>query len=259
MVVHNTVPGTATRLQTILTKQSLRLLLSFELSGPNNIPQDCSHIHTVVHNTVPGTAFVLWTTVTKQQAPRLWPYSCSCTTYSLSLWDCCSSSNHFDQTKVPGTVTRVYENATYSPQDCKLIHMVVHNTAPGTAALLRTMPTKQSRGPLKQSLVILLSSFDSKWPNSRSPDCHHIHIIEQHTVSGKAAVLRSMLTKPKSQGPLLGFTRMLHTVHKTVSLFIWWCTTQSLGLLPFFKPYWPNSPGDRYQGLREFHIQSPRL
>ena len=119
--------------------------------------------------------------------------------------------------------------------------------------------TKQSRGPLKQSLVILLSSFDSKWPHNRSPDCHHIHIVEQHTVSGKAAVLRSMLTKQKSQGPLLGFTRMLHTVSKTVILFIWWRTTHSLGLLPFFKPYWPNSPGDRYQGLREFHIQSPRL
>ena len=138
------------------TTQSLGLLSYFEPKWPNNIPQDCNHIHTVVHNTVPGTAFVLWTTVTKQQAFRLWPYSCSCTTYSLSLWDCCSSSNHFDQTKVPGTVTRVYENATYSPQDCKLIHMVVHNTVPETAALLRTMPTKQSRRQLKQSLVILL-------------------------------------------------------------------------------------------------------
>ena len=52
---------------------------------------------------------------------------------------------------------------------------------------------------------------------------------------------------------------MLNTVPKTAILFIWWCTAHSLGLLPFFKPYWPNSPGHRYQGLREFHIQSPRL
>ena len=144
--------------------------------------------------------------------------------------------------------------------------MVVHNTVPVTAALLRTMLTKQSRGPLKQSLVVLLSSFDSKWPNNRSPDCHHIHIVKQRTVSGKAAVLRSMLTKQKSQGPLLGFTRMLHTVcsmsikvfitvfiivrvwsvmcyHETVTLFILWCTTQSQGLMPFLETCWPNSLG----------------
>ena len=208
------------------------------------------------------------------------PYSYSWTTYSL--WQCCRSSKHVDQTKVPGTVTRVYENATYSLQDCKLIHMVVHNTIPGTAALLRTMLTKQSRGPLKQTLVVMLSSFDSKWPNNRSPDCHHIHIVEQHTVSGKAAVLRSMLTKQKSQGPLLGFTRMLHTVcsmsikvfitvfiivrvwsamcyHETLTLFILWCTTQSQGLMPFLETCWPTSPGDHYQSLRECYTQSRRL
>ena len=213
----------------------------------------------MVHNTVPGTAVVLWTTVTKQQAPRLWPYSCCCTTYSLSLWDCCRSSNHFDQTKVPGTVTRVYENATYSPQDCKLIHRVVHITVSGTAALLRTMLTKQSRGPLKQSLVVLLSSFESKWPKNRLPDCHHIHIVVHHTLSGTAAVLRSMLTKQQSQGPLPEFMRMQHAVPKTVTLFMCWRTTQSLGLLPFFEPHWPNSTGDQYPGLQECYMQSPRL
>ena len=164
----------------------------------------------------------------------------------------------------------------------KLIHRVVHITVSGTAALLRTMLTKQSRRPLKQSLVVLLSSFDSKWPNNRSPDCHHIHIVEQRTVSGKAAVLRSMLTKQKSQGPLLGFTRMLHTVcsmsikvfitvfiivrvwsvmcyHETLTLFILWCTTQSQELMPFLETCWPNSPGDHYQSLRECYTQSRRL
>ena len=64
-----------------------------------------------------------------------------------SPWDRCPSSKHVDQT-VPWTVTRVYENATHSPEDCNLIHMVVHNTFPGTAALLQTILTKQSRGPL---------------------------------------------------------------------------------------------------------------
>ena len=195
--------------------------------------------------------------------------------------DWCPSWKHVDQS-VPVIVTKVYQNATYSPEDCNLIHMVVHNTVPGTAALLRTMLTKQSRRPLKRSLVVLLSSFDSKWPNNRSPDCHHIHIVEQHTVSGKAAVLRSMLTEQKSQGPLLGFTRMLHTVcyisikvfitvfiivrvwsvmcnHETLTLFILWCTTQSQGLMPFLETCWPNSPGDHYQSLRERYTQSRRL
>ena len=236
MRMQHAVPKTVTLFMRWHPTQSLGLLPFFE---PYSTKQSQRTV-----KTVPGdTAVVFWFKVTKQQVTRLPPYTYSWTTYSL--WQCCRSSKHVDQTKVPGTVTRVYENATYSLQDCKLIHMVVHNTVPGTAALLRTMLTKQSGRPLKQSLVVLLSSFDSKWPNNRSPDCHHIHIVEQHTVSGNAAVLRSMLTRQKSQGPLLGFTRMLHTVYKTVSLFIWWCTTQYLGLLPFFEPCWPNSPGDR--------------
>ena len=82
----------------------------------------------------------------QQQAPRLPPYSYRCTSYTL--WDCCRSSKHVDQTTVPGTVTKVYENATRSPQDCNLIHALAHNTVPGTAAVLRTTLTKQYRGPL---------------------------------------------------------------------------------------------------------------
>ena len=46
---------------------------------------------------------------------------------------------------------------------------------------------------------------------------------------------------------------------KTVTIFIWLYNIQSLGLLPFFEPYWPISPGDCYRGLRECYIQSPRL
>ena len=119
----------------------------------------------------------------------------------------------------------------------KFIHRMVHITVSGTAALLRTMLTKQSRGPLKEALVVLMSSFELKWPNNRLPDCHHIHIVVHHTLSGTAAVLRSMLTKQQSQGPLPEFMRMQHAVPKTVTLFMCRRTTQSLGLLPFFEPY----------------------
>ena len=221
MVVHNTVPGTATLLRTMPTKQSqtplkqslVILLSSFESKWPNNRLPDCHHIHIVVHHTLSGTAAILRSMLTKQQSQGPLPEFMRM------------------QHAVPKTVT---------------LFMCWHPTQSlGLLPFFEPYSTKQSRGLLKQSLVILLSSFDSKWPNNRSPDCHHIHIVEQHTVSGKAAVHRSMLTKQKSQGPLLGLTRMLHTVHKTVSFFIWWCTTQSLGLLPFFEPCWSNSPGDR--------------
>ena len=102
MVVHNTVPGIAL-LRTILTKQSrkllpgytrmlhtvpkvvtlfiwwrtaqsLWLLLSFELAGPDNSPQGC-----------------------------LQPYSYGGAQHSL--WHCCRSSKHVEQTTVPVTIT----------------------------------------------------------------------------------------------------------------------------------------------------------
>ena len=204
MVVHNTVPGTAALLRTMLTKQSRGLLKQ---------------------SLVVLLSFFLFK-VTKQQVTRLPPYSYSWTIYSL--WEGCRSSKHVDQTKVPGTVTRVYENATYSLfNEYKSVYNSVYNCS-------RMVSDELSR------------------------DCNLIHIVVHNTVPGTDAFLGNVLTK-QSRGPLPKFTRMLHTVPKTVILFIWWRTTHSLGLLPFFKPYWTNSPGDRYQGLREFHIQSPRL
>ena len=254
-VDQTTVPGTVTRVYENATcsPQNCNLI---HVLAPNTVPGTAAALRTIFDQTVPGTvktvpgdtAVVFWFKVNKQQVTRLPPYSYNWTTYSLC--EGCCSSKHVDQTKVPGTVTRVYENATYSPQDCKFIYTVVHNTVPGTAALLRTMLTKQSRGPLKQSLVVLLSSFESKWPNNRSPDCHHIHKVEQHTVPGKAAVLRSMLTKQKSQGPLLFITVFIIVrvwsvmcYHETATLFTLWCTTQSQGLMPFLKNVDRTVPG----------------
>ena len=90
--------------------------------------------------------------------------------------------------------------------------MVVHNTVPGTAALLRTMLTKQSRGPLKQSLVVGIvtrvyenatyslfneykSVYNSGYNCSRlvsdvlSRDCNLINILVHNTVPGTDAFL----------------------------------------------------------------------
>ena len=66
-------------------------------------------------------------------------------------------------------------------------------------------------------------------------------------VPGDAAVVP--ISGNKNQSPRL-FT----------TIFIRWCTTQSLGLLPFFEACWPNhSPRDNYQSLWVYSRHCKRI
>ena len=139
---------------------SLGLLPFFEACWPNNSPRDRYQS--------------LWECNT--QSPRLWPYSCVGTQHSP--WDCCRSSNHIDQT-VPGTITRVYKNATCSPQECNHIHMWIW----------------------RQSGGLLFGHFDSK-DDSSPRDCVVHHRMNMVTVLG--TVVLSLWFKLRQQSHRLG-------------------------------------------------------
>ena len=157
-----------------------------------------------------------------------------------------------DKVTVLGSVCIILVKPGNDPWNCCLVKMVRRTAAVTETVCCTTIWIWLQSMSIKVFITVFI--IVRVW----SVMCNLIHIVVHNTVPGIDALLGNMLTE-QSRGPLPRFTRMLHTVPKTVILFIWWCTTQSLGLLPFFKPYWPNSPGDLYQCLREFHIQSQRL
>ena len=168
----------------------------------------------------------------------------------------CVVHHHMNKITVFGTVCSILVNLGNDPRDC-LVNMFPRKASvPGTVLCgtrqqsPRLFTTIFIRWCTTQSLA-LLSFFEACWANN-SPSDHYQGLRECN--------IPSLRLLPYSYGgaqpSLWDCCRNLNhsdktTVPKTVTIFIRWCITQSLGLLSSFESKWPNN---RTPDCRHIHI-----